>query len=217
MAALPCPRETQRGAGDRGRNHGGHEIGIGVWSRSAAWLSPRPRCMRFHCCEIRACTGARLAEISGLEVQDVDLQEMTINIRFNATRRLKNDPSVRTVPVVDKRAIEALRGQDCWQEAYRCCLSAIRARGGPDSASAALSKWLTRIGLRDTLARIPKRTHSFRHAFKDGLRDAGVHRDVANMIQGHTAGDEASKYGSSELLSRKREAAEQVWKLLPAK
>jgi integrase len=55
-----------------------------------------------------ACTGARLAEISGLEVQDVDLQEMTINIRFNATRILKNDPSVRTVPVVDKRAIEAL-------------------------------------------------------------------------------------------------------------
>jgi hypothetical protein len=66
--------------------------------------------MRFHYCEIRACTGASLAEISGLEVQDVDLQEMTINIRFNATRRLKNDPSVRTVPVVDKRAIEALRG-----------------------------------------------------------------------------------------------------------
>ena len=109
-AFLPCPRETQRGAGDRGRNRGGHEIGIGVWSRSAAWRSPRPRCMRFHCCEIRACTGASLAEISGLEVQDVDLQEMTINIRFNATRRLKNDPSVRTVPVVDKRAIEALRG-----------------------------------------------------------------------------------------------------------
>jgi hypothetical protein len=38
-------------------------------------------------------------------------------------------------------------------------------------------------------------------------------RDVANVIQGHSAGDEASKYGSSELLSRKREAAEQVWKL----
>ena len=55
-----------------------------------------------------ACTGARLAEISGLEVQGVDTQEMTINIRFNATRRLKNNQSVRTVPVVDKRVIEAL-------------------------------------------------------------------------------------------------------------
>ena len=56
-----------------------------------------------------ACTGARLAEISGLEVQGVDTQEMTINIRFNATRRLKNNQSVRTIPVVDERAIEALR------------------------------------------------------------------------------------------------------------
>jgi len=124
---------------------------------------------------------------------------MTINIRFNATRRLKNDPSVRTVPVVDKRAIEALLVRIAGKRPIDDCLSAIRARGGPDSASAALSKWLTRIGLRDTLARIPKRTHSLRHAFKDGLRDAGVHRDVANMIQRHTAGDEASKYGSSEI------------------
>jgi hypothetical protein len=49
-----------------------------------------------------ACTGARPAEISGLEVQDVDLQEMTINIRFNVTQRLKNKQSVRTVPVVDE-------------------------------------------------------------------------------------------------------------------
>jgi hypothetical protein len=49
------------------------------------------------------------SEVSGLEVQDVDTQEMTINIRFNATRRLKNNQSVWTVPVVDERAIEALR------------------------------------------------------------------------------------------------------------
>ena len=155
MAALPCPRETQRGAGDRGRNRGGHEIGIGVWSRSAAWRS-RPRCMRFHYCEIRACTGASLAEISGLEVQDVDLQEMTINIRFNATRRLKNDPSVRTVPVVDKRAIEALR---------------VRI-----------------AGRRPTDAVFPR----------SGREEDRTVRRV-------------------KLLSRKREVAEQVWKLLPAK
>ena len=37
------------------------------------------------------------------------------------------------------------------------------------------------------------------------------------MIEGHTAGDEASKYGSSELPSQKREAAERVWKFLLAK
>jgi integrase len=62
-----------------------------------------------HASWLLACAGVRLAEISGLKVQDVDTQEMTINIRFNATRRLKNNQSVRTVPVVDERAIEALR------------------------------------------------------------------------------------------------------------
>ena len=103
-----------------------------------------------------ACTSARLAEISGLEVQDVDLQEMTINIRFNATRRLKNDPSVRTVPVVDKRAIQALR---------------VRI-----------------AGRRPTDAVFPR----------SGREEDRTVRRV-------------------KLLSRKREVAEQAWKLLPAK
>jgi integrase len=134
---------------------------------------------------------------------------MTINIRFNATRRLKKNRSVRTVPVVDETAIEALRVRIAGKRLTDTVFPRYGRDGGPDSASAALSKWLIRIGLRDT-RRIPKMTHSLRHAFKDGLRDAGVHRDVANMIQGHTTGDEASKYGSSELLSRKRGAAEKV-------
>jgi integrase len=105
-----------------------------------------------------ACTGARLAEISGLEVQDVDLQEMTINIRFNATRRLKNNQSVRTVPVVDERSIEALRIRIAGKRLTDVVFPRYWREGGPDSASAALSKWLTRIGLRDTRARIPKTT-----------------------------------------------------------
>jgi integrase len=107
-----------------------------------------------------ACTGARLAEISGLEVEDVDTQEMTINIRFNATRRLKNNQSVRTIAVVDGRAIEALRVRIAGKRPTDAVFPRYGREGGPDSASAALSKWLTRIGLRDTRARIPKTTHS---------------------------------------------------------
>jgi hypothetical protein len=82
--------------------------------------------------------------------------------------------------------------------------------GGPDSASAALSKMADQDWLEG-------HTGSHSQDDPDGLRDAGVHRDLANMIQGHTAGDEASKYGSSELPSQKREAAEHVWKFLLAK
>jgi hypothetical protein len=56
-----------------------------------------------------------------------------------------------------------------------------------------------------------KTTRSLRHTFKDALGVANAHRDIANMLQGHTAGDAASGYGSSELLEPKREAAEKVW------
>jgi integrase len=90
-----------------------------------------------------ACTGARLAEISGLEVQDVDLQAMTINIRFNATRRLKNNQPVRTT-VVDERSIEALRIRIAGKRLTNAVFPRYGRDGGPDSASAALSKWLTR-------------------------------------------------------------------------
>jgi integrase len=88
-----------------------------------------------------ACTGARLAEISGLEVQDIDLQEMTINICFNVTRRLKNNQSVRTVPVVDERAIEALRVKVAGNGLTDAVFPRYGRDGGRDSASAALSKW----------------------------------------------------------------------------
>ena len=79
-----------------------------------------------------ACTGARLAEISGLEVQGVDTQEMTINIRFNATRRLKNNQSVRTIPVVDERAIEALRIRVAGKRLTDSVFPRYGREGGPD-------------------------------------------------------------------------------------
>jgi len=79
-----------------------------------------------------ACTGARLAEISGLEVQGVDTQEMTINIRFNATRRLKNNQSVRTIPVVDERAIEALRIRVAGKRLTDAVFPRYGREGGPD-------------------------------------------------------------------------------------
>ena len=84
-----------------------------------------------------ACTGARLAEISGLEVQDIDLQEMTINICFNVTRRLKNNQSVRTVPVVDERAIEALRVRVADKRLTDAVFPRYGRDGGPDSVGRA--------------------------------------------------------------------------------
>jgi integrase len=164
-----------------------------------------------------ACTGARLSEISGLEIKDVDGAAGTISLRYNSIRRLKNKKSIRIVPVVDAQALQALCAR-LEQGSNGPPTDPVFPRygrdGGGNSASAALGKWLSKIGLRDPKADQVKTTHSLRHTFKDALREANIHRDVANMLQGHTAGDAASDYGSSELLEAKRQAAEKAWALI---
>ena len=53
-------------------------------------------------------TGARLAEIVGLEAQDLDLDKGCLNIRHNSIRRLKTKTSDRVIPL-SRRAQELLR------------------------------------------------------------------------------------------------------------
>jgi hypothetical protein len=141
----------------------------------------------------------------------------TISLDFNSIRRLKNKKSIRVIPVVDDLAIHQLRVRAA--RASNCkptdpFFPRYGWDGGGNTASAALGKWLTKIGLRDPKADEVKTTHSLRHTFKDALREANIHRDIANMLQGHTAGDAASRYGSSELLEAKRQAAEKAWALI---
>ena len=45
-------------------------------------------------------TGCRLAEIVGLRLEDIDLENDLIYIRPNSARRLKNKTSERVVPLV---------------------------------------------------------------------------------------------------------------------
>ena len=161
-----------------------------------------------------ACTGARLAEITGLAVGEVLEEGTVLNIQFNHLRRLKNEPSIRMVPIVDQQSVEALRSRTEGRNPLEPVFPRYGRDGGADSASAVVSKWLTKIGLRDPNAAMPKTTHSLRHTFKDALRDVGVQRDIADMIQGHTAGEAADNYGSLELMRAKREGTEKVWKLL---
>ena len=53
-------------------------------------------------------TGARLAEITGLEAKDVDLEKATLYIRPNDRRGLKTKTSTRSIPL-SQRATECLR------------------------------------------------------------------------------------------------------------
>ena len=60
-------------------------------------------------------TGCRLAEIVGLKLDDIDLENDQIHIRPNSARRLKTKSSYRTLPLVGYAKLameEALKYSD---------------------------------------------------------------------------------------------------------
>ena len=87
-------------------------------------------------------TGCRLAEIVGLELNDIDMAEEVIHIRPNGIRRLKTSNSTRTLPLVGyakKAMILALQNADGH------CLYLRYLKDGTcraTHASNALGKWL---------------------------------------------------------------------------
>ena len=120
-------------------------------------------------------TGARLAEIVGLEAQDLDLSKGCLNIRHNSIRRLKTKTSDRVIPL-SRRAQELLRQhQDGLSDTSPIFPQYARPRGS-DAASAMLMKRLR------TQVSDPKVTiHSLRHRMKDKLRNTGC----GGCVPGH--------------------------------
>ena len=86
-------------------------------------------------------TGCRLADIVGLELHDIDMQNELIYIRPNSIRRLKTRKSERTLPLVGyaKLAMEL-----ALKQADERCLYPRYLKDGTcraTHASAALGKW----------------------------------------------------------------------------
>ena len=150
-------------------------------------------------------TGARLSEITGLEVQDVDLQERSITIRPNGVRTLKTKGSQRTLPL-SERALELLqehrRGKGDTQPIFP---DYARPRGR-DAASAMLMKRLRR-SITDKKITM----HSLRHRMKDKLRNTGCPEAISLAILGHSTTTVAANYGSGYALEVMREQLERVW------
>ncbi|QQO21809.1 tyrosine-type recombinase/integrase [Bradyrhizobium diazoefficiens] len=161
-----------------------------------------------------ACTGSRMAEITGLLVKDVLASATVLDIRFNSIRRLKNLSSVRQTPIVDAACVEALKARVKGRKPSDPVFPRYGNEDGAANVSAVVSKWLTKIKLRDPKATKPKTAHSLRHTFEDVLREVEKSKTIRDMIQGHTAGDAASDYGSDELIKIKREAMERAWHLI---
>jgi integrase len=150
-------------------------------------------------------TGARLAELGQLSVDDVQAVEgkaaSLIKIRRDSKRRksLKSDNAARVIPLHHELRrigfldyVESVRrtgGDDAWLFAGT---SPQAARG-----SAAYSKWFGRY-LRDScgVTDTNKVFHSFRHAFKDALRAAEVQEDLSDALTGHSNQSVGRSYGA---------------------
>ena len=134
-------------------------------------------------------TGCRLAEIVGLELRDIDMENELVHIRPNAIRRLKTPNSKRTLPLVGyaKTAMEqALKNSD---EKYLFPMYVRAGKCKADHASAALGKWLKKDFNGHT-------AHCLRHPFRDRLRAVECPLELIDQIGGWSAvGTIGSKYG----------------------
>ena len=150
-------------------------------------------------------TGARLSEITGLEVGDINLQQRSITIRPNGVRALKTKGSQRILPL-SQSALELLqehrRGKGDTQPMFP---DYARPRGR-DAASAMMMKRLRRSITDKKLT-----MHSLRHRMKDKLRDTGCPEAISMAILGHSTNTVAANYGSGYALEVMREHMERVW------
>ena len=151
-------------------------------------------------------TGARLGEVVGLEVQDVDPQAGALHIRPNSIRGLKTKTSVRTVPM-SERVRECLSGQISGQPSRAPIFERYARPRGSDAASAMLMKHLR--GVVDD----PKVTiHSLRHRMKDCLRNTGCPEAISRELLGHAQPGVAANYGAGYALEVMREHMNRVWR-----
>jgi integrase len=139
-------------------------------------------------------TGCRLGEITGALVSDLllDAPIPYLNLVHHPHRRLKNDASVRRVPLIGE-ALEAAK-------------EAVKAAGpgpflfqrygrvrGSDAASAALMKHVRAITDNPKIA-----VHSLRHTMEDRLSRARIDEFDRNLILGHTRGSMSERYGGPD-------------------
>ena len=148
-------------------------------------------------------TGCRLAEIVGLELDDIDMTESLIHIRPNRIRRLKTSNSTRTLPLVGYAKEAMLLAL---QHADDHCLYPRYLKDGTcraTHASNALGKWLKNdFGMTD---------HSLRHTFRDRLRASGCPLELIDQIGGWSSiGTIGSRYGRGYELVAVRDQLEGI-------
>lgn len=136
-------------------------------------------------------SGLRLGEAVGLVAEDINLDAYYpyLSLMERPWRRLKTKSSKRVVPLVGeslwaaKRVLENTSGDFLFPK--YCNEQANKA----DSASGALGKWLKpRVAKGQVI-------HSFRHTFRDRLRNTGCPFDIQERLGGWSTPGVGNSYG----------------------
>jgi len=122
-------------------------------------------------------TGCRLAEIVGLRLQDIDLENDLIHIRPNSARRLKTRNSQRTLPLVGYAKLAMEKALIHSDDQYLFPRYIRDGKCYATHASNSLNKWLKKDfnGLT---------AHCLRHTFRDRLRAVECPIDLIDQIGG---------------------------------
>jgi integrase len=152
---------------------------------------------------LAAFTGARLEEVGQLTVDDVRHRDGIDYIDINAVdegKSLKTRSSRRQVPLHPELV----------RLGFLDHVERRRASGGgplfpdlkPDNhgvQTGNFSKWWGRHARRRGIEDRRKTFHSFRHGFKQAIREAGVGEEVHDALTGHSGGGVGRTYGGYPL------------------
>ena len=135
-------------------------------------------------------TGCRLAEIVGLRLEDIDLENEVIHIRPNSARRLKNKTSERVLPLVGYAKLAMAKAMSQADDEWLFPKYIKSGHCYATHASNAVNKWLKKDF--DGLT-----AHCLRHTFRDRLRATECPLDLLDQIGGwRSIGSVGSSYGT---------------------
>ena len=151
-------------------------------------------------------TGMRLSEALGLVWDDIKLDQQFPHIDLvpHSWRQLKTAGSKRLIPLVGY-ALEAIKiihkQRGTCRYLFKSYTDGTKCNG--NSASAALNKWMREYTEQGVV-------HSFRHSFRDRLREADVSMELIDQLGGWAASSIGQGYGSGHSLQKKYEAMERI-------
>ena len=148
-------------------------------------------------------TGCRLAEIVGLRIEDVDLDDRVLHIRPNDKRRLKTAGSERSLPLNHTACLALSMALEYADDEWMFPRYIKEDGCYATHASNALAKWTKR--------RWGLTTHSLRHTFRDRLRAAEVPLEAIDQIGGWSSiSSIGSSYGKGYTVDHLRRYMDQV-------